>query len=276
MNPSRAADPRSAPAPHLALCGMLMLVSSGCWMDVLSLYLQQQFNTRLDVSFVRPLTTQNASAGAAAQIQWVDVATQFGTVIDLRVDRVDPATRAVISQIVLLTRQDALADGDADLFNWDVTGVVVGSYQPVIRLSAPDGRSIEKRATGDFNVQSALPVPLLAFSTPGGADVTVAAGGTLTIQWSDNGTMNPETRITLGLDLNSNHLEGNEILIVNNLPASDGGDSGSFVFSRVDANGAAGPPNTYFLFARLEDRAHDDGTGLPIIVNATGRVIVAP
>src|SRR5262249_47929622 len=154
----------------------------------------------LAVTFVKPVTTQSVSAGAPATIVWADIASIPGTFITLIVNRVDPATRDVISTIVLIPSRDALADGDNDIFDWNVDGVIVGSYQPVISITAPDGGFQTTSAPGDFNVTSSIPAPTLTFTNPGNTDVHVANPGTLNITWTDNGAANPDTEITLELD----------------------------------------------------------------------------
>jgi hypothetical protein len=236
-----------------------------------------QEQPKLGIAFVRPLTNITVSPGAPATIQWSDLASVPGTEIKLIVERVDPATRDVISEIVLFESRDALADGGADLFDWDVTGVIVGRYSAVLTIRSPDGQNKTARSPGDILVTSAFPTPTLTFTAPGAADVTVEIGDTFTITWNDNGAANDQTQITLGLNLegSASREDGDEIILARDIPASDNGNTGSFVFAVTDADGNQVPVGTYVLFAILEDGIHDDGLGGKIIVEATGRIIVA-
>lgn len=230
----------------------------------------------LAISFVQPVTTRNVSSGAPATIQWADLASIPGTSVDVRVERVDPGTRSVISTISLVTARDALADGDSDKFDWDVTGITVGSYQPVVHIAAPDGRNSEVRAPGDFNVTSATPVPTLTFTNPGASDVSVATGGNVNITWTDNGVANTLTQITLRLDPTpADRNSGDEITIAQNIAASDGGTTGTFAFNTNDVNATPVPQNTYTLFAVLVDGVNDN-LGQPIQADAVGRIIITP
>lgn len=269
------------PATRLTWTGLALaaLIASGCNLDFITAVLNTLTtgNAAPQISVVQPLTTRNAAPGAAATIQWADTATVAGTFVTLKVERIDPATRDKISEIVLIPSRDALADGDSDKFDWDVSGIIVGNYSPVVRIESPDGQSQEKRAPGDFVITSALPVPTLTFTNPAATDVTIPAAGSATLTWTDNGVANASTLITLGLDTagTTDRNSGDEIIIARDIPASNDGNNGSFVFNRVDADGAAVVAGTYILFARLVDGLHDN-LGKPITVDAVGRLVLSP
>lgn len=269
---------RSCRRPAVWLAATFLLVAGACNPDIIAFFLTGGVDPdappTFAITFVSPLTTQNAAPGAAAEIQWADVATVAGTSVALRVDRVDPVTRTVISEIQL-TNADALADGAADQFDWDVTGVIVGSYQPVIVMSSPDGQMSTIRADGDFNVTSPLPTPTLSFTSPAAADVNVQVGNMINITWTDNGATNGDTQITLRLDptpLLPNNGDDRTIGIVD---AGDGGNTGTFAFDTMDSDNVQIAPGTYTLSATLADGVHDD-LGNPIRVTAIGRIVIDP
>jgi len=256
-----------------------LVVASGCNSDLILYFLGASTTNnpppQMSVTFVLPLTTQNVALGAPATIQWADIAPVSGTFINLKVNRVDPTTREIISELQLIASRDAQADGDNDKFDWDVTGVIVGSYQPVITIQSPTGDSQTTSAPGDFNVTSSLPAPTLTFTNPGASDVTIPNPGSTTITWTDNGVANPDTRITLQLDPTPGS-PGDERTIAQNIDAGADGNNGSFNFDRTDIDGNQVPPGTYTLVATLVDDIHDNGAGGPITVNAVGRIILDP
>ncbi len=256
-----------------------LVVASGCNTDLILYFLGATTTNNpppeMSITFVLPVTTQNVALGAPANIQWADIAPVAGTFITLKVDRVDPTTREIISELQLIASRDAQADGDNDKFAWDVTGVIVGSYQPVITIQSPSGQSQTTSAPGDFNVTSTLPAPTLTFTNPGSTDVTIPNPGSTTITWTDNGVANPDTRITLQLDPTAGS-PGDERTIAQNISAGADGNNGSFNFNRNDVDGNPVPPGTYTLVATLVDDIHDNGQGGPITVSAVGRIILDP
>ncbi len=262
------------------MLGLVLVVASGCANVDLIAYLlgqgQPPLFPDLAISVVQPDTNRNVSPGASALIQWADIASVPGTFVTVRVDRLNSATREKISEIVLVPARDALADGVADRFEWDVTGVIVGTYKAVLTIAAPDGRMQTTSAPGDFNVTSTIPAPTLTFTNPAAADVNVPNPGNVNITWTDNGVANGQTRITLTLDPTPDDpANGDERTIARNLSAADNGNNGTFNFDRTDADGVPVPPGTYTLRATLVDDLHDDD-GAPIVVNAIGRIVVEP
>ncbi len=259
--------------------GLALVVASGCNPDLITYFLGGFPTTgpdipKLAITFVTPVTTQSVSAGAPATIQWADIASITGTFINLKVNRVDPATREVITTITLIPSRDAIGDGDNDIFEWNVDGVIVGSYQPVIAIFSPEGGSQTTSAPGDFNVTSAIPAPTLTFTNPGATNVTIPNPGNLNITWTDNGSANPDTKITLQLDPTAG-TPGDERTIAQDISAAPD-NTGSFNFNRNDVNGNPVPPGTYTLTAILVDGIHDNGQGGPITVSAVGKVILDP
>ncbi|MBN2563269.1 MAG: hypothetical protein JXQ75_20305 [Phycisphaerae bacterium] len=243
-------------------------------------------NTDLElaIAVVQPIEQVAATPGATTPIQWADIAKTPGTVVRVAAQRVNDQGEDVGDPIHIIgdgtagSGRDAIADGDNDVVDWDITGVRVGSYVMTVTLEAPDGttatavsRDEDKGTNGVISVQSPLPAPTLTFTAPGNDDVTVNVGGTFDITWSDNGTANAQAVFTLGLDTDDDHESGNEVILLSDQPLSDDGDDGSFTFTVVDENGDAVPEGTYVVFAILDDSAHQIVTQ-----EATGRLTVAP
>ncbi len=238
----------------------------------------------LGITVVRPGRAVTVSPGIEAVIQWADIATVPGTVVRVAAQRQNAILENVGDPIQLVgdgtpgSGRDALADGDADIFIWDFTGVRIGDYVIIATIETPDGQTLTavsrdeaRGTTGVLTIKTALPVPTLAFTAPGAADETFNAGGTFDITWTDNGEANVEAMLTLGLDIDNDHENGNEIILLRDWLLSLDGNAGTFTFVGFDENGDTVPDDTYTVFALIDDRAND-----PVTVKATGKLIVAP
>lgn len=238
----------------------------------------------LGIAVVQPGRAVTVSPGIEAVIQWVDIATVPGTVVRVAAQRQNAILENVGDPIQLVgdgtpgSGRDALADGDADIFIWDFTGVRVGDYVITVTIETPDGQTLTavsrdevRGTTGVLTIKTALPVPTLAFTAPGAADETFNAGGTFDITWTDNGDANPDAALTLALDADNDHESGNEIVLLRDWLLSTDGAAGTFTFIGLDENGDTVPDDTYTVLATVDDRAND-----PITVEATGKLIVAP
>lgn len=238
----------------------------------------------LAVAIVQPASAVNAVPGVTTVIQWADIVSTAGTVARVVAQRQDSVGENLGDPIHLIgdgtpgSGRDALADGDNDVYLWDITGVRVGDYVITVTLESPDGttatavsRDPDRGTTGLIRVTTALPKPTLTFTAPGAADETVNGGDTFNITWTDNGIANAEALLTLGLDLDGNHDSGNEVILLQDAALSIDDDAGTFTFSGVDENGGAIDGGTYRVFARL-----DDGVNLIVTKEATGRLIWVP
>lgn len=236
------------------------------------------------IAVVQPIGATTAAPGAAVIIQWADIATTPGTVVRVTAQRQNDLAEDIGDPIQLVgdgtagSGRDALADGDGDIFNWDITGVRVGDYVVTITIESPDGttatsvsRDEDRGTSGVITVTTALPVPSLTFTAPGAGDVTVTTGNTFGITWTDNGTANADALLTLGLDPDDDHESGNEIILLREQALSDDDDTGQFTFSFLDEAGDTVPDGTYAVFAVLDDNAND-----PATVSATGRLVLNP
>lgn len=249
-------------------------------------------NTELElgIAVVHPVGIETVNAATLATIQWADIASVAGTGVRVQAQRLavtgnttlpDAFTGPVIFLIgdgTPGTGRDAVADGENDIFRWDTTGVRVGRYQITMTIEAPDGTSVtvmsldpDRGTTGVVNITTTLPVPTLTFTAPGVTDETVTTGNTFNITWTDNGTANEDARLTLGLDIDDNHSNGNEVILLSNDPLSTDGNNGSFVFNFLDQDGNGVADGTYTVFARLDDNAHD-----VVTVEAVGQLILNP
>ncbi len=246
----------------------------------------------LGIAVVHPVGVESTAAGSTATIQWADIASLSGTVVRVQVQRLavngnttlpDAFTGPVIQLIGDGTPgsgRDALSDGENDIFRWDTTGVRVGRYMATITIEAPDGTTEsvlsldqDRGTTGVVNITTTLPTPTLTFTAPGAADATVTTGNTFNITWNDNGNSNAAARLTLGLDISTdtNHNDGNEIILLSNDPLSTDGNTGSFTFNFLDQDGNGVADGTYTVFARIDDNAHD-----VVTVSATGKLLLNP
>ncbi len=239
----------------------------------------------LGIAIAEPAAQVTAAPGVTTRIRWADIAKIEGTVVRLTAQRRNTDDEDTADPIHLIgdgtpgSGRDALADGDNDIFEWDITGVRVGTYVIIATIEAPDGESktVQSRdpargTTGVIVVTTALPVPTLSFTAPGNANETVTTGNTFIITWTDNGAANPDAVILrLGLDADTNHSSGNEIILVRNQLLSENGNSGSFVFNFQDESGATVPDGTYNVFAVV-----DDGVNDPVTSTATGKLVLNP
>ncbi len=238
----------------------------------------------LAVAVVQPGGSVTASLGAEAVIQWADMASEFGTTVRVTAQRKNALGEDVDEPIELVgdgtpgSGRDALADGDSDLFIWDITGVRIGDYVVTVTIEAPDGTTAtavsqdeDRGTTGVLTIITALEVPTLAFSAPGVADETVTVGDVFNIAWDDNGDVNAEAMLVLGLDTDDDHESGNEIILLQDEPLSNNSANGQFTFAFIDAEGGTVPFDTYTIFAILDDNANH-----PVTEEAVGRLIVAP
>lgn len=245
-----------------------------------------RLNTELElaIAIAQPNQQITTATGVATIIQWADIATVPGTVVRITAQRQNNQNENTADPIELVgdgtlgSGRDAMADGDNDIFDWDITGVRVGTYVIIATIEAPDGstitissRDVDQGTNGVINITTALPVPTLNFTTPGAADETLTTGNTLDLAWTDNGTSNPEAVLTLGLDTDSDHESGNEIILVSNQLLSENGGSGQFTFQFLDENGSAVPDGTYTVFAIIDDNTND-----AVTVEATGDLILNP
>ena len=244
----------------------------------------------LGIAVVHPVGVETVNAGVLATVQWADITSVAGTGVRVQAQRLAVSGNTTLPDaftgpVIFLigdgtpgTGRDAVADGENDIFRWDTTGVRIGRYLITMTIEAPDGTSKtvksldEDRGTnGVVNITTNLPIPALTFTAPAAADVTVTTGNTFNITWTDNGNNNADTRLTLGLDPDDNHANGNEVILLSNDPLSTDGNTGSFTFNFLDQDGNGVADGTYTVFAQLDDNAHD-----VVTVEAGGQLILNP
>ena len=245
---------------------------------------QPDTTVQLAVSIVQPAAAVTAAPGVTTVIQWADIASTSGSSVQVSAQRESNLGEAIGDVIHLIgdgtpgSGRDAVGDGNNDVYEWDITGVRVGDYVITVTIEAPDGttatavsRDLIRGTTGVIQIITALPAPELAFTAPGAGDQTVNVGNTFDITWTDNGTANAEALVMLGLDTDTDHESGNEIILFRAAALSDNDDTGTFTFSFMDENGANVPTGTYTVFAIV-----DDGANEPVTSSATGSLILAP
>lgn len=242
-----------------------------------------------NVSVAQPATVVQVPVGQNATVQWADIVTLSGTSVRVQVQRVavsgnttlpDAFTGPVIHLIGDGTPgngRDARADGDNDIFFWDTTGVRVGRYLVTITLEAPDGTSEtvdshdpDRNTQGAFNVTTTLPAPTLTFNEPA-ADTEIMTGDSFDITWTDNGNNNPDALVTMGLDTDDDHDNGNEIILLRDDPLGNDNNMGLLTFAFFDEGGNIVPDGSYTVFATVDDGAND-----PIASEAPGLLVLNP
>lgn len=253
---------------------------------VLGLFGNENDNTTSDIgiAIAVPADEVTAAPGVTTQIRWADIAEREGTVVRITAQRRTAENEDDGDPIQLVgdgsqgSGRDALGDGDNDVFEWDVSGVRVGTYVIIATIESPDGvmetvesRDEDRATTGVIVVTTALPVPTLTFTAPGASDEDVLTGIGFTIQWTDNGAANPDAVLLLGLDPDSDRENGNEFILIRDQPLSENGNNGSFAFNFVDENGDTVPDDIYNVFALIDDGAND-----PVRVTATGQLVLNP
>lgn len=221
------------------------------------------------ISVASPNTALNISAGVAGAVRWADIAPTAGTFVNVTAQKRNVVDEDIGAPIVLVTNRDAQLDGTDDQFSWDPVGVRVGNYTIIATISAPDGQTATAESAAAFTVTTSLAVPSLTFTNPGAANVNFVAPGPLNITWTDNGNAATTAKLRLGLDLDFNHQEGDEIILATDQDLSADGNNGTFAFTGVDMNGAAVPAGSYVVFAILDDNINEIVTR-----EATGRLVV--
>lgn len=235
------------------------------------------------IALVQPVDEVTAAVGVATVIQWADIATVPGTTVRVIAQRQNALLENDADPINLVgdgtvgSGRDALADGESDIFLWDITGVRVGEYTIILIIESPTGetqtilsRSIEEGGNGAIVITTSLPEPVFNFTAPA-ADTTVTTGNTFDITWTDNGNANAEALVTLGLDPDSDHDSGNEIILLSNTLLSADGNNGTFTFNFLDQDGNTVPDGTYTVFSIVDDGAND-----PVEENAAGLLLLNP
>ena len=238
----------------------------------------------LGITIVQPSQAITTAEGVKTIVQWADIASIEGTVVRVTAQRMNSVNENDGDPIELVGNsttgigRDALADGDNDFFEWDIAGVRVGSYVITAVIEAPDGTTLTARSTdsdrgtnGSIMITTALPVPTLSFTAPGATDLSATAGSIFNITWTDNGDMNPDALLTLALDIDDDHENDNEIILVSNQPLSENDVNGQFSFFFQDENGNPIPDGSFTVFAVIDDNAND-----PVTVEATGKLLLNP
>lgn len=246
-------------------------------------------DVELGIAIVNPVAIVQADSGASTTLQWADIAWIAGTIVRVEAQREavnaqnQPLPDAFTGPVIQLvgdgtpgTGRDAISDGDSDKFLWNLTGVRVGDYQIRVTIEAPDGTTqmvkshdVDRAVVGVIRVSTDLPIPTLNFTAPAAADVTFNNGDTFNITWTDNGNSNAAALMTLGLDIDDVHTNGNEIFLFQNEPLSNDGNNGTFTFLGVDENGTTVPNTTYTVFSIIDDNAND-----LVFDEAVGQLIV--
>jgi len=160
-----------------------------------------------------------------------------------------------------IIRDGISEDNGPSSVDWDTTGVAEGTYSIFVTIDDGVNEPVTDAAPGRITVPNA--VPQLTFTEPAD-DVSVTFGSTTTIAWT---ATDPEddARIDLYVDLDADHDNGNETLILEDRQENDGEDDFAW-----DPTGLT--PGRYFVFARIDDGVADPTR--PVTVEATGTIAV--
>jgi hypothetical protein len=169
------------------LCCLALTILAGCTGEMLLFGIvpppkpsvNSPTSTTLAIGIVIPATPTTAAPGAAAIVQWADIATVAGTSVRIIAQRENSLGESTSDPIHLVgdgtegSGRDALADGDGDRVEWDITGVRVGDYVITAIIESPDGetatvlsRDTDRGTTGVLTVTTSLPVPTFTFTAP--------------------------------------------------------------------------------------------------------------
>ncbi len=205
-------------------------------------------------------------------IRWTDVGVEAGgaTVsveVEKQVSPDDAQPPPNTGPYDILVGRNAVADGDADLFEWfglsaGGAHVEAGTYLVRARLADSLGELHTSEARGRVTVPFVFVNPT--------ADLVLAGGATLTIKWTDEtfGFGTPVVRLVI--DADEDHADDDEITIMDSRRLDlDEEDDDQFRWDGNDTEGVRPAAGPYFLSAIIDP----DG-GTPIRVASPGKIVL--
>jgi len=211
-----------------------------------------------------PLTV---NAGETVEFSWIDDDPDSNATIDILLDDdANPENGSPGETVVATTDEDP--DGAGDSLSWTVAGVAPGTYFFYARIS--DGAS-QMTSPGTLTITVANTTPTLTFTEPAALTESDLAGAApITISWNDaDPDATDNALIQLGIDVDQDHNNGNEIFIRRDIDEDPDGADDSINWDLTDADGNAVPTGVYFVFGIISD-----GRAQPQIAEAPGRVLV--
>jgi hypothetical protein len=230
----------------LATLALTSLLVGGTCLPIIQFQHQAAPGEALGIAVSASAQGETIPEGTPVTIDWA-AATLTGesaTVAITLESRTDLSRTVLASELTF-----AGTSSGAQALTWDTNGFG-GPYSVIADITTPT-LTREATSAGLVTIDAR---PKFEFTEPTG-DVTFdpTTEPPLTIAWvgaDESGT------VSIGLDPDANHSNGNEILILQDgtLPTTLGPDS--FAWDGTDATGAAVPAGTYNLFAKATDNVN--------------------
>ncbi len=230
---------------------------------------------KLALSLLRPTADREVPLGTKIEIEFTVANLTGGQVVAtvLLRDLSDG------SEIVL--EGGILIDGASTthITTWDTAQIGGGQYRVRVEVS---GGGVAAQESGSATITVNTP-PSLEFLEPS-ADVRLGDlppglddpnsfdpnNPIILIRWSADDP-DGDGQLQIGLDGNSDHTDGDEIILYDSLSVSDAPLIESRDWDGNDSSGQRVEAGTYTLFAKLSDNVNDD-----VFVEAPGRITVPP
>jgi len=209
------------------------------------------------LNFTAPAGSVSVYGGDVVTISWQDEASGANATIDIFYDNDTNFDNGTSGDIAQQISEDP--DGAADSVTWTVPGLKAGTYYIGGVISDGVNPPIVVYATGTVEVQA----PQIILQEPA-SDLTVIAGDTVTISWTDQAAGNAQ--ITLFYDDDQDVSNGYVAAIATVDEDPDGPGNDDHAWS-IDASV---PEGDYYIGATL-----DDNVNAPVTVYAPGKVTVA-
>jgi len=209
------------------------------------------------LNFTSPAGSVSVYGGDVVTISWQDEASGVNATIDIFYDNDTNFDNGISGDIAQQISEDP--DGTADSVTWTVPGLKAGTYYIGGVISDGVNPPIVVYASGTVEVQA----PQIVLQEPA-SDLTVIAGDTVTISWTDQAAGNAQ--ITLFYDDDQDVSNGYVAAIATVDEDPDGPGNDDHAWS-IDASV---PEGDYYIGATL-----DDNVNAPVTVYAPGKVTVA-
>ncbi len=213
--------------------------------------------TKLIVSLTAPDAAKTVRQGDTVGIRWTfsNLTGSSGTVTIVAESRTNLARTT-------LTSAAASGPRGQGAYTWDTTGFE-GPYSIVATIT---GGGLEYSTTSVGLVTVDAP-PKFTFEAPT-EDVAFTPGESDQLAIRYTGSDNESGKVKLGLDVDTNHRNENEIIInEDDLPKKP--EAKTYYWNGKSKSGEVVKADTYYLFARLEDARNE-----PTFVTATARIKV--
>lgn len=205
-----------------------------------------------------PATSRSVPQGAAVQVKWSATNTS-GKSATLRVF---VEARPGLARTTLVEGIPISGAAVSDTLTWDTTSFAAAAYRIFVEVTNGE-LTRDAQAAGEITVNG----PALFFFTSPTTDTTLPADGNITLGFT---LRDPEGEgaVRLGIDLDADHSNANEIFI-GEVALPDDTKADMFEWNGADEDGNAVDAGAYNLFALV-----DDGINPIQTVNGLARLIV--